>query len=86
MAIIRHFGKKYKVVVKFLGVNLVFEQNFDLSLAKCAAFGQVFIVVDGQIILNDLSIWSHRIETITIPFWTLSTEKEKSVIIFTQRL
>ena len=73
-------------MVKFLGVNLVFEQNFDLSLAKCAAFGQVFIVVDGQIILNDLSIWSHRIETITIPFWTLSTEKEKSVIIFTQRL
>ena len=49
MAIICHFGIKYKVMVKFLGVNLVFGQNFDPTLAKCSAFGQVFIVVDSHI-------------------------------------
>ena len=34
-------------------------RKFDPTVSKRFTIGQVFIVVDGQIVLNNLAIWSH---------------------------
>ena len=43
---------------QFLRIRLVFWQNLESILAVFITIGQIFIVVNGQLLKNDKAIWS----------------------------
>ena len=55
----RHFGKKLEVYGNIFKVNFIFVQVLNPFWNNFYALGQVFIVVNGQILKNNLAIWSH---------------------------
>ena len=59
LAKFRHFGKTLKVVSKFLTVYFLSGKMLSLLWQICDNIGLIFIVVNGQILKNNLTIWSH---------------------------
>ena len=62
LAKFRHFGTILKALGKFLMVYLVFGKILIILWQKCFNIGQVFIVVDGQILKNNFGISSHWVD------------------------
>ena len=58
LAKFRHFGINLKVLGKFLKDYVVFGKILTLLWQKCLTIVQVLIVADGQILKNNLAIWS----------------------------
>ena len=52
----RHFGKMIWIFVKWVRDYLVFGKTLDILWQNCFVFGQLFNVVNGQILKT---IWSH---------------------------
>ena len=59
LAKFRHFGKNLQVVDQFLMVYFVFGKIMSLPWQICDNIGLIFIVANGQILKNNLTIWSH---------------------------
>ena len=59
LAKFRHFGTILKVLGKILRDYFVFDKILILLCQKCFTIGQLFVVGDGQILSNNLAIWSH---------------------------
>ena len=57
-----HFGKIFKVLGNILWVYLLFGKISDLFWQILYAIGQVFIDVNGQMLKNNLAIWSHWLQ------------------------
>ena len=55
---IRRYGKIVKVCDHLLWV---IRQKFEPSLAILFCYGQIIIVITGQILKNNIAIWSHRL-------------------------
>ena len=53
------FGTILKVLGKIVRVYLVFGKILIVLWQKCFIIWQTFIIVDGQILLNNFAIWSH---------------------------
>ena len=51
--------QKIHVFGKFLTVYFLFRKMLSLLLQIWYIFGRIFIVADGQILKNNLTIWSH---------------------------
>ena len=54
-----HFGKSLQVFGKFLTVYFLFGKMLSLLWQICDIIGLYFIVANGQILKNNLTIWSH---------------------------
>ena len=54
-----HFGKRLQVFGKFLTIYCLFGKMLRLLLQICDIIGLIFIVANGQIVKNNLTIWSH---------------------------
>ena len=59
LAKFRHFGKSLQVFVKYLMVNFLFGKMLSLLWQICDIIGLIFIFANGQILKNNISIWSH---------------------------
>ena len=59
LAKFRHFGKTLQVFVKFWTVYFLFGKMFTLLWQIWYFIALIFIVVNGQILKNNLTIWSH---------------------------
>ena len=57
-----HFGKIFQVLGNILWVYLLFGKISDLFWQILYAIGQVFIDVNGQMLKNNLAIWSHWLQ------------------------
>ena len=55
----RHLGKILKRVWPFLEWLFSIWQNWEHTLAIFYALGQIFVVLNGQMLKNNLAIWSH---------------------------
>ena len=56
---IRHFGESLQIFGQFLTVYLLFGKMLNLLWQICDIIGLIFIVGNGQILKNNLTIWSH---------------------------
>ena len=54
-----HFGKFLKNVCQFLRVQFIFGKALTQFWQIFNAMGQIFVVVNGQLVLIILAIWSH---------------------------
>ena len=54
-----HFDKSLQVFGKFLKVNILFGKMLSLFWRICEIVGLIFCVSNGQILKNNLTIWSH---------------------------
>ena len=59
LAKFRHFGKSLLVFGKFLTVYFLFDKMLSILWQICDMIGLIFIDVNGQILKNNLTIWSH---------------------------
>ena len=66
---VTRFGERLQVLGKFLMVYLLFGKMLSLLLQICDIIGLIFSVANGQILKNNLTIWSH---------WTLSTTRSRT--------
>ena len=57
-----HFGKSLQVFGKFLTVYFLFGKMLILLWQICDIIGLIFAVANGQILKNNLTIWSHCIQ------------------------
>ena len=55
----RHFGKKCHAFCKFLTFYFLFGKMLSLLLQIWYIIVLIFILADGQILKNNLTIWSH---------------------------
>ena len=60
----RQFGKSLQVFGKILTVYFLFGKMLCLLWQICDIFGLIFIVSNGQIFKNNLTIWSHCLPTL----------------------
>ena len=54
-----HFGKNLEIFGSILKVYLLFGKVVNPLWDNMYSLGQIFIVVNGQILKNNLAIWSH---------------------------
>ena len=59
LANFRLFGNNLKVFGQFLEALFTFWQNFEPIFANLCSIGQIYTVINGQILYNNLIIWSH---------------------------
>ena len=59
LAKFRHFGKILQSFGKLLGHYFLFGKIVNLHWEICYITGLIIIVVNGQILKHDLTIWSH---------------------------
>ena len=77
LAKFRHFGKSLQVLGKFLIVYFLFGKMLSLLWQICDIIGLIFIVANGQILKNNITIRSHwkqhkspHLKLAAIPFAT----------------
>ena len=58
LAKFRQFGKNLQVFGNFLTIYLLFGKMLSLLCQICDIIGLIFIVANGQILKNNLTIWS----------------------------
>ena len=56
---VTRFGKKLQVFGKFLSVYFIFDKMLSLLWQICDILGLIFNFANGQILKNNLTIWSH---------------------------
>ena len=85
----RHFDTILKVLGAFLRVYLACGNFYILLWQKCFAIGQIFIVVDSQIVLNNSVIWSHCAQLIYVllvsEFWNWLPQIERLLACVSSR-
>ena len=59
LAKIRHFDKSLQVFGKILTVYFLFGKTLSILCQICDIIGLIFSVANGQILKNNLTIWSH---------------------------
>ena len=59
LAKFRHFGKSLRVFGKFVTFYFIFGEILSSLWQICVIIGLIFIVANGQILKNNLTIWSH---------------------------
>ena len=69
LAKFHHLSKSLQVFGSFLMVYLLFGIMLSRLLQICDIIGLIFSVANGQILKNNLTIWSH---------WTLSTTRSRT--------
>ena len=60
-----HFVKGLQVFGKFVTVYFLFGEMISLLWQICDIIGLISIVANGQILKNNLTIWSHCMESKT---------------------
>ena len=61
LAKFRHFGKSFPVFGKFLTVYFLFGKILSWLWQICDVIGLILIVANGQILKNNLTIWSSHV-------------------------
>ena len=56
---VTRFGECLQVLGKFLAVRFLFGKMLSLLWQKCDIIGLIFIASNGQILKNNLKLWSH---------------------------
>ena len=75
LAKFRHFGKSLQVFGKFLMVYFLLGKRLSILWQICYIIGLIFIVASGQILKNNLTIWSHWFHPLL--FHSISHQKWK---------
>ena len=71
LAKFRHFGKSFQVFCKILAIYFLFGKKLSLLWQICDVIGLIFIDANGQILKNNLTIWSHWVRVIVINLMSL---------------
>ena len=69
LAKFRHFGNSVQVFGNFLTVYFLFGKMLSLLWQTCDIIGLICIVGNGQILKNNLTIWSHWRLPIFLPIY-----------------